>query len=356
MPSWLAKLGVLGLSLALSALLFEVAVTFALGEQVKFPRHVVGADFGLRINEPRATYRHKSADVEIWFRINGEGMRADREYAKAKPAGVKRIVSLGDSFTIGYEVELEDTFSSVLERELRSRGYAVEVLNAGVSGYSNAEALLYLERELLDYHPDLVLLSFYGNDLVDNVRTGLFRLEGDRLREGAESYVPAGRLGNFLNTNPLFNWLSERSNAFALVKESATLLVKRGMVQANVENLGAAETGSTSPDDRASQERRLAAAILERMLRVCQERGIPLVIQSIPTELGDGRLAELFPLSEFDVEREGVWFIGMAPLLEPWRDEELLYWKQSHSHWTPYSHAVSGRALADLIVDEGLLD
>ncbi|MEZ4290376.1 MAG: hypothetical protein R3E53_07505 [Myxococcota bacterium] len=52
----------------------------------------------------------------------------------------------------------------MLEQELRRAGLQVEVLNAGVSGYSNAEALLYLERELLKYDPDLVLLSFFAND------------------------------------------------------------------------------------------------------------------------------------------------------------------------------------------------
>src|SRR4029453_16189824 len=82
----------------------ELAVTLGLGEQVKFPRHVVAAPWGLRFNEPGAVYRHKSADVEVWFRIDQQGMRDDRDFAYAKPPGVKRIVSLGDSFKIGYEV------------------------------------------------------------------------------------------------------------------------------------------------------------------------------------------------------------------------------------------------------------
>ena len=71
------------------------------GEQPKFPWHVVEAEWGLRYNEPEARYRHKSADVNIRFRINAQGMRADHDYSYSKPEGVKRIVSLGDSFTIG---------------------------------------------------------------------------------------------------------------------------------------------------------------------------------------------------------------------------------------------------------------
>ena len=66
------------------------------------------------------------------------------------------------------------------------------MLNAGVSGFSSAEECLYLERELMKYRPDLVIVSFCPNDLDDNVRTGLFKLEGDQLVEGRETYVPAG--------------------------------------------------------------------------------------------------------------------------------------------------------------------
>jgi lysophospholipase L1-like esterase len=346
----------MAVSAALSALLLEGGVLLILGEQVKFPRHVVGASFGLRINEPGSSYRHKSADVEVRFRINNQGMRADRGFSYEKPEGLFRIVSLGDSFTVGYEVEVEETFSSVIERELRALGVPVEVLNAGVSGYSNAEALLYLERELLRYSPDLVLISFFGNDLVDNVRSGLFELEASRLVPNASRYVPAGRLGDFLNRNPILNLLSERSNAFALVKERLTNLAKKRIVRENLEQLGQAETATRTDDQKTSYRRRLAAAIFERIYRMARERGIPLVIQSIPSRRRDPvRLVELFPLSEFDVTRDGVWFFAAKDVLDPLTGRELLYYEFSHSHWTPRSHDVAGRALADLIFSNGLL-
>ena len=63
MGSWkslLAKAILLLLSLVLSALFVEVAVLLVIGEQAKFPRHVVGTEFGVRVNEPGSHYRHKS--------------------------------------------------------------------------------------------------------------------------------------------------------------------------------------------------------------------------------------------------------------------------------------------------------
>jgi len=347
-------------SLVIGALVLEIGVLLIFGEQPKFPRRVVGAPFGLRINEPNAVYRHKSADVTIWFRINSQGMRADRDFARQKPPGLKRIVALGDSFTIGYEVANEETFSSVLERSLRAKGLNVEVINAGVSGYSNAEECLYLERELLSYSPDLVIVSFYANDLEDNVRSGLFGLEKGELVLTADSYVPAGGVGDFLNTNIVFNFLSGYSNAFALIKETATLALKQRMVAENVGQVGVeAAAGGSLAEGSVAAEQRLASAIFERILRDTRAKGIPLLIQSIPVFApGEQRneLFDAFPLAEFDVHRPGVHYLSAKVVLDPYVNDQPLYWRHSHGHWTPLAQRLDGEALADLITAEHLLD
>jgi hypothetical protein len=85
-------------------------------------------------------------------------------------------------------------------------------------------------------------------------------------------------------------------------------------------------------------------------------RIIALVIQSIPTRKRDPvRLVVFFPLGEFDVTRDGVWFFAAKDVLDPLTGRGLLYYEFSHSHWTPWSHDVAGRAQADLIFSNGLL-
>src|SRR5215475_6794980 len=355
---WLKRLLAMGMGLVVAACSAELLVQLILGEQVKFPRHVVEASFGLRYNEPNAYYRHKSADGVWYFKINGEGMRADRDYSPTKPPHTFRIVSLGDSFTIGYEVAEKECFSRVLEEELRSNGLEVEVLNCGVSGYSNAEELLYLERELLGYHPDIVLVSFFYNDLDDNVRSGLFGLDGDRLVATNERYVPGGALANYLNRSMVFSFLAGYSNAFALVKERMTLLMRESMVEENEANLAKAQPGATDgkagPDgvseDRI-REQKLAAAILERMYTVLSERGIPLIIQSIPTY----DFVDVFPVQFFDTTRPGITYLPMKPLLQPLAQQTLMYHEHSHAHWTAPAHEISGKAIAAAILREKLL-
>jgi lysophospholipase L1-like esterase len=359
--SWRKALAAVLLGSIVAFAIVEGMVLLLYGEQVKFPRHVVEAPWGIRYNDPGSDYRHRSADGTWHFRINQQGMRDDREFDYEKPPGVKRIVSLGDSFTMGYEVDLDQSFSMVLEEQLRDAGYEVQVLNAGVSGFSNAEEALYLERELLNYDPDVVVLSYFINDLTDNVRTGLFRLSDGGLETAAETYVPAGRLGNYLNSSWFFNLLSERSNAFAFIKERATAIVRAEMVRSNEENLlddreseSQREGAPGSDGGEHDPERALAAAILQRTYEQLHERGIPFVIQSIPTEVEDD-LVESFPIEAFNLDQPGLYFLPMRNELLPYVGQEQLYWHRSHYHWTPLTHAKSGKALAKLILDAQLI-
>ena len=63
--SWIRRLLACVAGLAFAALVAELCVRIFVGEQPKFPRHVVEAPWGLRYNQPGARYRHKSADVEV---------------------------------------------------------------------------------------------------------------------------------------------------------------------------------------------------------------------------------------------------------------------------------------------------
>ena len=80
-----------------------------------------------------------------------------------KPPRVLRIMAYGDSNTDGpdqggWPAELQ----RLLENEIRRR---VQVLNAGVSGYSSLQGLRRFRQEARRYQPDVVLVSFGWNDL-----------------------------------------------------------------------------------------------------------------------------------------------------------------------------------------------
>jgi lysophospholipase L1-like esterase len=120
--------------------------------------------------QPGATGRwfNPPYEYDIDITINDQGLRDVERAGYDKPAGVFRILLLGDSYVEGLRVPLEQTFGKVLEAELNTSapaGQRYEVVNAGVSGWGTDQQLLWLRTEGAKYQPDLVLLSFFpGND------------------------------------------------------------------------------------------------------------------------------------------------------------------------------------------------
>jgi lysophospholipase L1-like esterase len=100
--------------------------------------------------------------------INSLGLRGP-ELAPRQP-GELRVLFLGDSVVAGFEVAQSETFTALLEAELRRRlPQPLTVVNAGVRGYGTDQSLLWYRERGLALAPDLVVLVFSANDFDDNV-------------------------------------------------------------------------------------------------------------------------------------------------------------------------------------------
>jgi len=117
---------------------------------------------------PHGEARVRRAEFDILIQINARGLRGP-DYDYAKPAGVRRVLILGDSFAEGYYVDEADTARAVLEARLNAgacRGW--QVVNGGTIAYSTDQEYLFFREEGHRYAPDLVTLLFYHNDLLYN--------------------------------------------------------------------------------------------------------------------------------------------------------------------------------------------
>lgn len=94
---------------------------------------------------------------------NSVGFR-DEDHSLEKKDNTFRVLVLGDSFVYGVGVKQEEVFSKVISQENSS----LEIINAGVSGYSTDLEYLYLREEGILYRPDLVVTVFYLNDVWEN--------------------------------------------------------------------------------------------------------------------------------------------------------------------------------------------
>jgi hypothetical protein len=102
------------------------------------------------------------------YSANAQGLRSDRDFAKAKNRGVLRIAVFGDSYVHGDEVLYNDTWIAQLERLLGEQR-PVEIMNFGVGGYGNDQAYLYWKHIGRNYSPDIVLIGYQPENCKRNV-------------------------------------------------------------------------------------------------------------------------------------------------------------------------------------------
>lgn len=100
------------------------------------------------------------------FSSNSHGMRSP-EVSVAKPDGLWRLTTLGDSTMFGWGLRQGESYPAVLETALNAAGdeRQYEVLNFAVPGYNTAIEAAIFEHRVRRFEPDMVLLQFDINDL-----------------------------------------------------------------------------------------------------------------------------------------------------------------------------------------------
>jgi acyl-CoA thioesterase I len=96
------------------------------------------------------------------------------------------IVAMGDSLTEGLGVDMDQTYPAQLERKLRANGYAVTVVNAGVSGETTSGALGRVDW-VLRQKPAIVILATGGNDGLRGIDPALTGKNIDQLVAAIQS-------------------------------------------------------------------------------------------------------------------------------------------------------------------------
>lgn len=348
------------------------AVTFVAGEVAArwvLSIHPVTPGDQLWEHHPRWGWRHEPNAEDTYaklgcrqhIRINSLGLR-EREIPYQRQPGVARVLAIGDSGVVGFEVAQEDVWTRIAELTLRKRGYRVEFINAGVRGYGTDQSLLFLMDEGVKYRPDLVIYTWNDNDFVDNLTVHLpFRkfgkgyfdhdAEGSLLLRGAP--VPVYDYGRSLMvgedglahelevpfTVKLRMWLRDNivsRSAFgtAVVHVIASI----PWFSQTVEEAGSFYHSNEGGLDRTSRAFRLTVDMIREMDSVSRAMGTEFRI--IP----DGELS--LALSE----QAGV------HILDPWPEfkkgvpdgAELIV--PYDTHWNALGHKIFGEAVAEAIL------
>lgn len=257
-----------------------------------------------------------------------------------------RILCLGDSFTEGLQVDADQVFPSLLATAIDG----AEVINAGVAGYGTVQQFLYLQHEGSQFQPDLVLMTFYSNDLGDNrlpYHLGMGPRPHASVEDGALSIVEEFSDAPYLEFclpapfQPFLFWNSA---------------LYRGLNQKVYQRLFAAELTRRDRKNWAAGDHQkdwqLYFALLERVSAFLRERSIGLGILFIPTR-EEVRTTSANPSSEilaYCRERD-IDFLDLLPALREAERMGLQTYFDEDIHWTGAGHAAAAEAVRSFVLD-----
>ena len=187
---------------------------------------------------------------------NSRGYR-DKERTTTKPAGSRRLLSLGDSFAWGAGVEFDDTYAQRLERHLsRRRQEPWEVIQLALPGMNTVDQASQLVEAGLAYGPDVVVLGYVLNDSEDSQAA-----ETRREREWAEERKQRRERG-LLDRSALYRLVSTR--LWATAENRRRIAGYLSMYQED------------APGWQAGRK------ALDRIGGLCRDHGIPVVVVVFP--------------------------------------------------------------------------
>lgn len=241
--------------------------------------------------------------------INAAGIRDRDDITFDKPAGQRRLVCLGDSFTFGWGVRDEDGWARQLETGLRTGGQDIRTVNCGAAGALCIDEYEWgLRNRFGKFQPDAVLVTICLNDLIPS--SGLF-VQGPAPDTGLRLLdLIQGAMGKTpLELDPKQDWV--------------------GLLKSLPRKAG--EDAKMYGDDKP-YEAMWAQGTPQRSLRAmkawCEERKIPLMVVLWPFLQGLGP-ARTYPFDSLhrevasDCEKAGIPFLDLRPALQSTNQEDL---------------------------------
>ena len=328
-------------------------------------------------HRPGASGWIETPEFTSHVRFNARGLR-EREVAVPKPAGLYRVMVLGDSFVEGAQVPEADTVARQLEGILAGAapGRQVEAINAGNAGFGTAQELLFLEHEGAAYGPNVVVLVYFvDNDLPDNG----YRVARERKLDTTRRpfFVPDGNGGIELRPG-----LAPSPDRFEALRPWL-----RGLVTYNtIENFllwheareqEQAQIGKNRPTYLPEPPKEWEEAwwvteqLLGRVQVAATSIGAELVLVAAPSfyqvdadawealirntsdynryrqDTPNRRLAEI-------AERQGLRYLDLLPAVREAQEAGAKLYFPADGHWTSAGHQFAARQIADYLTSAGV--
>ena len=343
--------------------------------------------------KPKTEGYHYGPEFKTFYKINSLGMR-DREYTFKKPRGAYRILMMGDSYTEGWGVNIEDTYCKKLESLLNNnnKNRRYEAINAGIMSISAIRQYLELKQKLIYLESDLVISQFDLCDISEDYENMQERaildasglplaiphhdfLSGEAYRE------KKGTIKRFLHNRSAFYIFasSQFKKGLRKIRQKLKLLKREEKKPLNFFVLGDPRTDQFFMFRPQSLEHTktldkywsCSKRYLKAMKVLCSEKGAkfmifltPVALQVSPDEWTDGRNVWGFDNKQiYDnpylrlkiqkfAEKENILFLD--PLSNLQKDKANSLYFRYDGHFTPEGHAHLAEAIYNFFISSSV--
>ncbi len=293
-------------------------------------------EFGVRLAGLRPPPRDIDLRSAEYYPLekNNAGFH-DRDWSRAKPADTYRVIALGDSFTMGTMIPLEELFVKRAERALNERAKGpgrYEIMNLAFVGWDTSRELRALKEIGLAYAPDAVLVVFYVNDA-----TGLD--SNPRIIRQLNAYV-----------NERDGWLNHWSRAW----DYADYLLRRRRV--TKQTLADYHRSFFGSEEQQVQWQRSKQALTE-LKAMSDRRGFRVGVVIFPMLIDLGRshaLSDIYELVEAHCETLGIPTLNLLPEYRG-HTPESLWVSPSNAHPNVTANRIAGAAIEKFLVAASLV-
>jgi len=284
------------------------------------------------------------------YHINTAGFRGAEQSVK-KPMGIKRIVTVGDSFTFGMSVNQEDAYSFQMERILNQKQKGYELINRGVMGYNMWQHYEMLKKHAIPYQPDLVVLEIYIDDILYSIPP--YNSPDDW--EGENPFEPKDAETGILSHSYLFHLLNNWNSLF-----ETKYRYRRGYRYLKGIKERKEELGPANPENiyhrimygKLKEKKYLEFSdTFKKFVATSKAAGVPVLVFMIPdaAQLNNPPAQAATRFIRQVCENNQVPFLDLTPVFEKELDPNTLYLFPLDAHTSAKGHRLIAETLVGTI-------
>jgi hypothetical protein len=301
-------------------------------------------------------------EIAAPYRVNAEGWNSGvGDYAIGRQPGVSRIAIVGDSYVEALQVAYDRSLGERLASDLRSDAARTEVYRFAISGAPLSQDLQVIDREVLRYRPDCIVVVMTNLDFDNSYKFQPGRYTSSFLKLKVEAGRVVGEIPPIPWKSDWREWLRTTATARYFLyrwRVRPQRLIDLVLPHAEARSIELPpDLAAALPDaaDTAAATDYLFARIAEAARSIDARLLLVMFGNSAAIYQGlDGSQAPLSRLAAMVAAQRNLPFIDLdTTFAANWRAEHQRFDFNADGHWNEHGHEVAAHAIADALRTAG---